>query len=102
MIVGADDTDDSTILHSAQSLYGNYRLRRVYYSAFSPIPDSPKSVPLAAPPLMREHRLYQADFLLRSYGYNADELLKGRAIWRWTSTPNWLGRCRIAKCFRWT
>ena len=77
MIVGADDTDDSTILHGAQALYGNFRLRRVYYSAFSPIPDSPKSVPLAAPPLMREHRLYQADFLLRSYGYSAGELLKG-------------------------
>src|SRR3982750_2750075 len=77
LIVGADDTDDSTILHSAQALYGNFRLRRVYYSAFSPIPDSPKSVPLAAPPLMREHRLYQADFLLRSYGFTAGELLKG-------------------------
>ena len=77
MIVGADQTDDSTILHSAESLYGNYGLKRVYYSAFSPIPNSPKSVPLAAPPLMREHRLYQADFLLRSYGYKADELLSG-------------------------
>ena len=77
MIVGADLTDDSTILHSAESLYGNYGLKRVYYSAFSPIPNSPKSVPLAAPPLMREHRLYQADFLLRSYGYKADELLAG-------------------------
>jgi len=77
MIVGADDTDDSTILHSAESLYGNFHLRRVYYSAFSPIPNSPKSVPLAAPPLMREHRLYQADFLLRSYGFTADELFKG-------------------------
>ncbi|KNC07761.1 putative DNA modification/repair radical SAM protein [Pseudomonas sp. RIT-PI-a] len=77
MIVGADQTDDSTILHSAESLYGNYGLKRVYYSAFSPIPNSPKSVPLAAPPLMREHRLYQADCLLRSYGYKADELLSG-------------------------
>ncbi len=77
LIVGADDTDDSTILLSAESLYGNFRLKRVYYSAFSPIPNSPKSVPLAAPPLMREHRLYQADFLLRSYGYRAGELLKG-------------------------
>ncbi|WP_077045626.1 putative DNA modification/repair radical SAM protein [Pseudomonas sp. KK4] len=77
MIVGADDTDDSTILHGAQALYGNFKLRRVYYSAFSPIPNSPKSVPLAAPPLMREHRLYQADFLLRSYGYTAGELFKG-------------------------
>ncbi|NBB12974.1 putative DNA modification/repair radical SAM protein [Pseudomonas sp. SLFW] len=77
MIVGADDTDDSTLLHTAESLYGDYRLKRVYYSAFSPIPNSPKSVPLAAPPLMREHRLYQADFLLRGYGYSANELLSG-------------------------
>ena len=77
MIVGADETDDSTILHSAEGLYGDFKLKRVYYSAFSPIPDSPKSVPMAAPPLMREHRLYQADFLLRSYGYSASELLKG-------------------------
>ncbi|MGY4490873.1 putative DNA modification/repair radical SAM protein [Pseudomonas sp. TE3610] len=77
MIVGADDTDDSTILHSAESLYGNFKLKRVYYSAFSPIPNSPKSVPLAAPPLMREHRLYQADFLLRSYGFKAGELFQG-------------------------
>jgi putative DNA modification/repair radical SAM protein len=77
MIVGADATDDSTILRTAQSLYGNYRLRRVYYSAFSPIPNSPKSVPMAAPPLLREHRLYQADFLMRGYGFSAGELLKG-------------------------
>jgi len=77
MIVGADDTDDSILLHTAESLYGDFRLKRVYYSAFSPIPNSPKSVPLAAPPLMREHRLYQADFLLRGYGYSANELLNG-------------------------
>ena len=77
MIVGADATDDSTILHTAQSLYGAYRLRRVYYSAFSPIPHSPKSVPFEAPPLLREHRLYQADFLLRGYGFTAGELLSG-------------------------
>ncbi|WP_447650097.1 putative DNA modification/repair radical SAM protein [Pseudomonas abietaniphila] len=77
MIVGADDTDDSTMLHTAESLYGDFRLKRVYYSAFSPIPNSPKSLPLAAPPLLREHRLYQADFLLRSYGYSANELLEG-------------------------
>ncbi|WP_220803872.1 putative DNA modification/repair radical SAM protein [Pseudomonas sp. NCCP-436] len=75
MIVGADASDDRTILHNAQSLYRDYRLRRVYYSAFSPIPHSPQSVPLQAPPLLREHRLYQADFLMRGYGFNADELL---------------------------
>lgn len=75
MIVGADSTDDRTILRNAESLYQGYGLKRVYYSAFSPIPDSPGSVPLAAPPLLREHRLYQADFLMRGYGYKAGELL---------------------------
>ncbi|AXM95028.1 putative DNA modification/repair radical SAM protein [Pseudomonas plecoglossicida] len=75
VIVGADATDDSTLLRNAESLYQGYGLKRVYYSAFSPIPDSPGSVPLAAPPLLREHRLYQADFLLRGYGYRAGELL---------------------------
>lgn len=75
MIVGADATDDRTILHTAQTLYGAYRLKRVYYSAFSPIPQSPASVPFEAPPLLREHRLYQADFLLRGYGFSANELL---------------------------
>ncbi|MGV7207503.1 putative DNA modification/repair radical SAM protein [Oxalobacteraceae bacterium A2-2] len=75
MIVGADASDDSQILNTAETLYGSYKLKRVYYSAFSPIPQSPKSVPLAPPPLLREHRLYQADFLLRGYGFQARELL---------------------------
>ncbi|WP_332876632.1 putative DNA modification/repair radical SAM protein [Massilia sp. S19_KUP03_FR1] len=75
MIVGADASDDQTILNTAETLYSSYKLKRVYYSAFSPIPQSPDSVPLAPPPLMREHRLYQADFLLRSYGFQARELL---------------------------
>lgn len=75
MIVGADATDDRTILQSAQQLYRNFRLKRVYYSAFSPIPERPAALPQAAPPLLREHRLYQADFLIRSYGFQAEELL---------------------------
>jgi len=75
MIVGADASDDSRILRTAETLYGQYRLRRVYYSAFSPIPNSPSSVPFQAPPLMREHRLYQADFLLRGYGFKVSELI---------------------------
>ncbi|GAA0412633.1 putative DNA modification/repair radical SAM protein [Massilia aurea] len=75
MIVGADASDDHTILNTAETLYGSYKLKRVYYSAFSPIPQSPKSVPLAPPPLLREHRLYQADFLLRSYGFTAGEIM---------------------------
>jgi len=49
-------------------------LRRVYYSAFSPIPDSSKKLPVKAAPLMREHRLYQADWLLRFYGFDAREI----------------------------
>ncbi|MGI4982584.1 MAG: putative DNA modification/repair radical SAM protein [Janthinobacterium lividum] len=77
MIIGADATDDRTILDTAETLYGSYQLKRVYYSAFSPIPDSPATVPLQAPPLQREHRLYQADFLLRGYGFTAGELLGG-------------------------
>jgi putative DNA modification/repair radical SAM protein len=77
MIVGADDADDRTILQTAQTLYGAYRLKRVYYSAFSPIPDSPSGLPAQAPPLLREHRLYQADFLLRGYGFQAEELFQG-------------------------
>jgi putative DNA modification/repair radical SAM protein len=77
MIVGADQTDDSTILNTAQTLYSAYRLRRVYYSAFSPIPQSPNGLPQRPPPMMREHRLYQADFLMRGYGFQASELLAG-------------------------
>lgn len=75
MIVGADETDDHTILNTAETLYGAYRLRRVYYSAFSPIPFSAGHLPNQAPPLLREHRLYQADFLVRSYGFSIKELL---------------------------
>ncbi|MEY8843472.1 radical SAM protein, partial [Cribrihabitans sp. XS_ASV171] len=51
-----------------------YRLKRVYYSAFSPIPDSSAALPLIKPPLMREHRLYQADWLLRFYGFDVEEI----------------------------
>ncbi len=74
MIVGADGTDDRAILATADNLYGNYRLRRVYYSAFSPIPDASSALPVQAPPLQREHRLYQADWLLRFYEFNIDEI----------------------------
>lgn len=74
MIVGADATDDATILSTSAQLYGAYRLKRVYYSAFSPIPDAASALPLKAPPLVREHRLYQADWLMRFYGFAADEI----------------------------
>ncbi|SCX25498.1 putative DNA modification/repair radical SAM protein [Agrobacterium sp. DSM 25558] len=74
MIVGADGANDTTILSTSARLYGSYGLRRVYYSAFSPIPDSSKNLPLIKPPLMREHRLYQADWLYRFYGFDIDEI----------------------------
>jgi putative DNA modification/repair radical SAM protein len=74
LIVGADDADDLTVLGTADTLYTAYRLRRVYYSAFSPIPAAAVALPNRAPPLMREHRLYQADWLMRSYGFSLPEL----------------------------
>jgi putative DNA modification/repair radical SAM protein len=79
MIIGADAANDKTILDTSANLYGSYRLKRVYYSAFSPIPDASRSLPLAAPPLIREHRLYQADWLMRFYGFDAGEIVEGRA-----------------------
>src|SRR5277367_3742483 len=75
MIVGADAANDQTILATSANLYGSYKLKRVYYSAFSPIPDASRSLPLRAPPLVREHRLYQADWLMRFYGFDADEIV---------------------------
>lgn len=77
MIVGATDASDQQILGRASSLYGEQRLRRVYYSGYSPIPDPCAGLPSTAPPLVREHRLYQADWLLRFYGYSVDELFLG-------------------------
>jgi putative DNA modification/repair radical SAM protein len=74
MIVGADGANDATILGSSARLYSSYGLKRVYYSAFSPIPDSSKNLPLIKPPLMREHRLYQADWLYRFYGFSVEEI----------------------------
>ena len=75
MIVGADGTSDATILQRSAQLYGSFGLRRVYYSAFSPIPDASRQLPLSEPPLLREHRLYQADWLTRFYGFEVGEIL---------------------------
>ncbi len=74
MIVGADQSNDSDFLSRAGDLYGNFKLKRVYYSAFSPIPEPSVVLPLKSPPLVREHRLYQADWLLRFYGFSVDEI----------------------------
>jgi putative DNA modification/repair radical SAM protein len=77
MIVGADAATDSDILTTSAGLYGSYALKRVYYSAFSPIPDASSALPMAAPPLMREHRLYQGDWLMRFYGFAVGEVFAG-------------------------
>jgi putative DNA modification/repair radical SAM protein len=74
MIVGATESTDATILGTASRLYEGPRLRRVYYSGFSPIPDASAALPLIQTPLVREHRLYQADWLMRFYGFRAAEL----------------------------
>ncbi len=76
MIIGADQSSDAIILNRSSSLYSGYKLKRVYYSAFSPIPDTSVHLPLVKPPMIREHRLYQADWLLRFYGFNVDEITK--------------------------
>ena len=75
MIVGADAATDGDIVRKASSLYDRFGLRRVYYSAFSPIPDASAVLPLSRPPLMREHRLYQSDWLMRFYDYKPHEVV---------------------------
>ncbi|MFV0402004.1 MAG: putative DNA modification/repair radical SAM protein [Oscillospiraceae bacterium] len=75
MIIGATPETDFHIVRLAESLYKKYRLRRVFYSAYIPVAEHallPYNQPV---PLLREHRLYQADFLLRFYGFSADEIL---------------------------
>ncbi|MGN0311814.1 MAG: putative DNA modification/repair radical SAM protein [Lachnospiraceae bacterium] len=76
MIIGATNETDYTLIQTTQKLYETYDLRRVFYSAYIPINEDEALPPLGtAPPLLREHRLYQADWLLRYYGFHCDELL---------------------------
>ena len=76
MIVGATPDSDRRILTLAQGLYRRYGLKRVFYSAYMPVVENALLPPVGTrPPLLREHRLYQADWLLRFYGFTADELL---------------------------
>ena len=76
MIIGATPENDYQILNVAESLYQKFDLKRVYYSAFVKVNED-KMLPTlpGGPPLLREHRLYQADWLLRFYGFKAAELL---------------------------
>jgi putative DNA modification/repair radical SAM protein len=73
LIVGASPDSDQRIVGLAEGLYNRYRLKRVFYSAYIPVTDNPM-LPMVNPPMLREHRLYQADWLLRFYGFTAKEL----------------------------
>ena len=76
LIVGATRDTDRHILHLTEALYRKYRLKRVFYSAYVPVVENSLLPALdTQPPLLREHRLYQADWLLRFYGFQASELL---------------------------
>ena len=74
MVIGATKSTDREIIARAGHLYSSYKLRRIYYTGFSPYPEADPRLPLAATPLMREHRLYQADWLMRFYGFAPEEL----------------------------
>jgi putative DNA modification/repair radical SAM protein len=76
MVIGASPESDLTILKLSEALYKKYSLKRVYYSAFMPVGASAKLPDITKPPLLREHRLYQADWLLRFYGFRAGEILE--------------------------
>ncbi len=75
MIVGATPDNDKKIISLAEGLYNKFKLKRVFYSAYVPVTDKNKLLPTTKPPMLREHRLYQADWLLRYYGFNSDEIL---------------------------
>ena len=74
VIVGADATDDAALIAKSAALYRSFGLSRIYYAAFSPIPHGSADLPPRPPPLAREHRLYQADWMIRRYGFSAEEV----------------------------
>lgn len=75
LIIGATPETDLKILNLSENLYNKYNLKRVYYSAYTPVNTGSNLPELKAPPTLREHRLYQGDWLLRLYGFKAHELL---------------------------
>lgn len=79
LIVGATPAQDATFLKMASELYQTYGLRRIYYTAYSPILNSDPRLPSFGPSLMREHRLYQSDWLLRFYGFQHQEITPAEA-----------------------
>lgn len=74
IIIGADETSDADVLQACAKLYESFKLKRIYYSAFSPIEEASRLLPSKPPPLAREHRLYQADWLFRHYGFSVGEI----------------------------
>ena len=104
MIVGATPESDRHILTLTQALYDRYQLKRVFFSAYMPVSSSPL-LPVAEsfkPPLLREHRLYQADWLLRYYHFRAEELLdESQPTWTPGWTPSAAGPCGTWSSSRW-
>jgi predicted DNA-binding helix-hairpin-helix protein len=75
LVIGATPENDLHVLHLADDLYKQQKLRRVYYSGYVPISDDSRLPALKSPPLVRENRLYQSDWLLRFYGFQVDEIV---------------------------
>ena len=99
MVVGAESSDDRAILSTSVTLYRSYRLARVYYSAFSPTPHASALLPANAAPLVREHRLYQADWLLRFYGFDEDEIVTENGMLSLTVDPKLAWALAHPECF---
>ena len=103
MIIGATPETDYHLLRTTQSLYQKYDLKRVFFSAYVPVNED-RDLPAldAKPPLLREHRLYQADWLLRFYGFHAEERCRNRdRILTSRSIPSVSGHSGIWNFFRW-
>ena len=100
MIVGASPETDGQILRLTQFMYRKYDLKRVYYSSYVPVVNDPL-LPDEQAGLLREHRLYQADWLLRFYGFTCEEILPEGENSPPNTTPNAPGRCAIRSFFPW-
>ena len=79
MIIGATNESDLDIMNKSENLYDNYKLKRVFYSAYIPVNNDKLLPSLKTPPLTREHRLYQADWLLRYYNFKVKDILDDRS-----------------------
>lgn len=104
MIIGASPESDYSIVKIAERLYQKYELKRVYYSAYIPVnQDSLLPAITTDPPLLREHRLYQADWLLRFYRFSAEEILsENKPNFNLYLTPKLTGPFKIMNSFQLT